>query len=104
MLGFILSLLMLVNQSDRIEFQLTNTSNDAIKIEIPGFRMLTLEQDQISEVRFHPGQEVYALTDVDGDQREDRLLILVVDSEHSGELVKVDKHLKKAAKEYASKF
>lgn len=104
MLAFILSLTLLFNQNDRIEFQLTNTSSDAIKIEIPGFRMLTFEKDQISDVRFHPGQEVYALTDVDGDSKEERLLIMVVDREHSGEIVKVDKYLKKASKQYASKF
>ncbi|NQV52668.1 MAG: hypothetical protein HQ500_05760 [Flavobacteriales bacterium] len=103
MLNLLLSLLLLLVQDDRIEFQLTNASAASIKVEIPGFRSMVLGQDQFSEVRFHPGQEVYSLQDVDLDGLEERLLLFIVLEEHRGAIIKVDKRLKKAQRAYLSR-
>lgn len=100
MLNILVALLLLTGQDDRIQFQLTNSSSEPLKIEIPGFRTIILGQDQFSEVSFHPGQEVYVLQDLDGDDQEDRILLLVVAQDHLGSVIKVDKHLKKAKKEF----
>ncbi|MEQ9188295.1 MAG: hypothetical protein RLP15_11215 [Cryomorphaceae bacterium] len=102
MLHILVALLLWTGQDDRIQFQLTNTSSEPLKIEIPGFRTIILGRDQFSDVSFHPGQEVYLLKDLDGDDEEDRILLLVVAQDHLGAVIKVDKRLKKVKKEYLS--
>ncbi len=102
MLHLLTPLILLFSQTERVQFQMTNTSNDPIVVETPGFRSVTIIQDKVSDLSFHPGQEVFAIQDVDDDEELDRVFLFVVDPSYSGRLVKVDKELKKATKVYLS--
>jgi len=95
-------LFLLLGQDDRVEFQMTNSSAEPIKVEIPGFRTVVLGQDQFSEMRFHPGQEVYSLQDLYDDGKEDRLLLFIVQEELRGMVIQVDKELKRAERTFLS--
>ena len=99
-LTFILSLSLLIFQTDRTEFQLLNSSEESLKIEIPGFRSLILHPEHPSEFRVQTGQEIYLLKDIDADDELDRVLLFVVAKEHEGKVIKVDKLVKQAIKDH----
>jgi hypothetical protein len=87
-------------QSDMVSFQMINNSGDPIQLDIPGFRSMTLAPAQTSQVRFHNGQEVFLVKDVNHDYRDERVLLFVVGQEHVDQIIKVDKVARKAARQY----